>query len=82
MNSSPLSDINGNRHDGATNMRIHVNGKLACDAQVLYGRSGGLTINGQEWETISTTTPCDTIKLNPGDKVKMTSEFDLSKHKL
>ena len=63
-------------------MRIHVNGKLACDAQVLYGKSGGLTVNGKEWETISTTTPSETIKLNPGDKVKMTSEFDLTKHKL
>jgi len=63
-------------------MKIHVNGKLACDVQVLYGKSGGLTLNGQEWETIKATTPCETIKLNPGDKVKMTSEFDLTKHKL
>lgn len=63
-------------------MRILVNGTLACDATVKYGRSGGLTVNGKEWETISTTTPCETIKLSPGDKVKMTSEFDLSKHQL
>jgi hypothetical protein len=68
------------------NMKIYLNGKLVCQADAVYGEDGGLgvsTIGGQKWETITSYTPClEPIKIQPGDKVKMTSDYDLTKHRL
>jgi hypothetical protein len=65
------------------NMKLYRNGKLVCDRQAIYGSgSGGFKLNDQEWETIERYTSCDTVKLNAGDKIKMTSDYDLTKHRL
>ena len=64
-------------------MRLLVNDKIACERQAIYGQdSNALKLNDQAWETIERYTSCDTIKLKPGDKIKMTSDYDLTKHKL
>ena len=73
---------NPHRHDGALNMKVHVNGKEVCSAEAIYGREGGMSMSGQEWETISHYTPCKTIKLQRGDGFRVTSDYDLRQHKL
>jgi hypothetical protein len=69
-------------HDGSLNMKIFVNDKLACNSNAIYGADGGTSINGQKWETITAYSSCAAIKLSVGDKVKMTSDYDLREHKL
>jgi hypothetical protein len=73
---------NSHRHDGALNMKVHVNGKVACSAEAIYGQEGGMSMSGQEWETISHYTACEPIELHPEDEVKISSDFDLRQHKL
>jgi hypothetical protein len=75
--------LNGIRHDGAMNMRLYRNDKLVCDRQAIYGQgASGPKLNNEPWETIEHYTSCDTIKLKAGDKIKMTSDYDLTKHRL
>jgi hypothetical protein len=65
------------------NMKLYRNDKLVCDRQAIYGSgSGGPKLNNELWETIERYTSCETIKLNAGDKIKMTSDYDLTKHRL
>jgi len=77
-----LVDLNAHLHDGALNMKVHVNGKVVCSAEAIYGREGGMSTSGQEWETISHYTPCKTTRLHPGDQFKITSDYDLRQHNL
>jgi hypothetical protein len=63
-------------------MKVHVNGKVVCIAEAIYGREGGMSTSGQEWETISHYTPCKTTRLHPGDQFKVTSDYDLRQHTL
>jgi hypothetical protein len=71
------------RHDGAMNMKLYRNDKLVCDRKAIYGSgSSGPKLNNEPWETIERYTSCDTIKLSPGDKIKMTSDYDLTQHRL
>jgi len=77
-----LVNLNPHLHDGALNMKVHVNGTEVCSAEAIYGRGGGLHMGGQEWDTISHYTACKTIKLHPGDQLRVTSDYDLRKHKL
>jgi len=80
-----LVGITPHMHDGGLNIKIFVNDKLACHSDAIYGGlgDGGTSVNGEKWETITTYSPCtEAIKLNKGDKVKMTSDYDLRKHKL
>ena len=63
-------------------MKVHVNGTEVCSAEAIYGRGGGLRMGGQEWDTISHYTSCKTIKLHPGDQLRITSDYDLRQHKL
>jgi len=77
-----LVHLSPHLHDGALNMKIHVNDKEVCSAEAVYGREGGLSMSGQEWETISHYTSCKTTKLRPGDQLKITSDYDLRQHKL
>jgi len=70
-------------HDGAIDMNILVNGKVACKYDALYGGDGGTTVNGQKWETITSYSQClEPIKVSKNDKVTMTANYDLTKHKL
>jgi hypothetical protein len=70
------------RHDGALNMKVHINGAEACSANAVYGKEGGMGLSGEEWETISHYTPCKTLKLQPGDLLRVTADYDLRQHKL
>jgi hypothetical protein len=64
-------------------MKLYRNEKLVCDRQAIYGSgSSGPMLNNEPWETIERYTPCDTIALKAGDKIKMTSDYDLTKHRL
>jgi hypothetical protein len=65
-------------------MAVHVNGKKVCSAEAKYGREGRISMGagGQEWETISHYTACDSIELRRGDEFKITSDLDLRQHKL
>ncbi|TLD25685.1 hypothetical protein E2P81_ATG09342 [Venturia nashicola] len=72
-------------HDGAVNIKVFLNGKEICEAKALYGAEGGSAtgLDGQKWETITAYTPCDTaVPIKKGDKVYITSEYDLTKHRL
>jgi len=70
-------------HDGGLNLKMLVNGKVACTSDPIYGQDGASTVNGEKWETITSYSPCrDPIKLTRGDKVMMTSDYDLRQHKL
>jgi hypothetical protein len=72
-------------HDGGVNIKVFVNSKEVCEAKAVYGVDGGSTNapDGKKWETITAYTPCDTpIPIKKGDKVYMTSEYDLTKHRL
>jgi hypothetical protein len=72
-------------HDGGVNIKIFVNDKEVCESRAVYGVEGGATkaLDGQKWETITAYTPCDIpIPIKKGDKVYMTSEYDLTKHRL
>jgi hypothetical protein len=77
-----LRVADSNRHDGALNLKLHVNGQVVCSVEAIYGRGGGMSVSGQEWETISHYTPCKTTKLHPGDLFKITFDYDLRQHKL
>jgi hypothetical protein len=60
-----------------------VNGKVACRSLANYGGDGQAEVDGKKWETISSYTPChDPIKVAKGDKVVLSSEYDLTKHRL
>ena len=48
-----------------------------------YGGDGQVEVDGKKWETISSYTPCnDPIKVAKGDKVVLSSLYDLTKHRL
>ena len=64
-------------------MKFFVNGKLACNREAIYGKDGnGIQMDGRSWETIDRYTPCDSVRLKAGDKVWMSSDYDLTKHNL
>jgi hypothetical protein len=64
-------------------MKIYLNDELVCQSNSVYGQDGGISVNGEKWETITSYTPClEPVKIKPGDQVKMTSDYDLLKHKL
>jgi hypothetical protein len=70
-------------HDGAMNLKFLVNGQVACQADAIYGEDGGTSVAGQKWETITSYSDCkEPIKVKSGDKVGITSDYDLQKHKL
>jgi hypothetical protein len=70
-------------HDGGLNMRIVVNGKVACQSDAIYGQDGGTVVSKEKWETITSYSPCeDPVEVKAGDKIKISSDYDLRKHKL
>jgi hypothetical protein len=40
LNVKKTMPTNFRRHDGALNMKVHVNGKEICSAEAIYGREG------------------------------------------
>jgi hypothetical protein len=73
-----------NRHDGGLNVKVYLNDKLVCTSEAVYGGAEGETaIDGQKWETITSYKPClEPIPLKVGDVLMMTSDYDLTKHRL
>lgn len=72
-------------HDGGVNIKVFLNNNQICEAKAIYGSSGGsaASLDGSKWETITGYTPCDTpAAIKKGDKIHMTSEYDLTKHRL
>lgn len=90
--STPLSSSLGQEqlilvsvHDGAVNIKVFLNGAQICEAKAIYGSESGsaASLDGSKWETITGYTPCETpTPIKKGDKVYMTSEYDLTKHRL
>ncbi|KAF2672011.1 hypothetical protein BT63DRAFT_185843 [Microthyrium microscopicum] len=69
-------------HDGAVDLQILVNGKSTCRSQAIYTPSAD-KFDGKQWESITGYTTCDKpIQVKKGDKIFMTSEYDLTKHNL
>jgi hypothetical protein len=72
-------------HDGGINIKVFVNTKEVCESKAIYGSDGGATnaLDGKRWETITGYTPCEkAIPIKKGDSVYITSEYDLTKHRL
>jgi hypothetical protein len=72
-------------HDGGVNIKVFVNDKEVCESRAIYGDEGGTTnaSDGKKWETITGYTPCEVaVPIKRGDKLYMTSEYDLTKHRL
>jgi len=73
---------------GGVNIKVFLNGKQICEAKAIYGTEGSeggaaSALDGQKWETITGYTPCDTpVAIKKGDKVYITSDYDLTKHRL
>lgn len=63
-------------------MDVFINDKQVCESKAVYGDEvKGL--DGSKWATIVEYTPCnDAIKIKKGDKVYITAEYDLTKHRL
>jgi hypothetical protein len=55
-----------------------------CESRAIYGTGdGATTIGNRKWETITGYTPCQIMKqFKKGDILRMTSEYDLTKHTL
>jgi hypothetical protein len=54
-----------------------------CESKAEYGADEGVTMidGNKKWETISGYTPCAYMKrFRVGDKVRITAEYDLTKH--
>jgi hypothetical protein len=76
---------NFSSHDGGIDVKLYVNDKLVCTSNAVYGgyRASEANIAGEKWETITSYTACDRpIAITKGDKLKMSSIYDLTKHKL
>jgi hypothetical protein len=71
-------------HDGGIDAKLFLNGNLVCTATAIYGGSGGgIDVSGEKWETITSYKDCtEPIHIKKGDKLSMTSAYDLTKHRL
>jgi hypothetical protein len=72
-------------HDGGIDVKLYVNNQTVCTSNAIYGgaKSAEKTIGAEKWETITSYTLCDKpIQVKKGDILKMSSEYDLTKHKL
>jgi hypothetical protein len=69
-------------HDGGTKVEVFLNGKNVCQSRAVYGEQTA-SGTGQSWQTIVDYTPCnDAVAIKKGDKIYVTSEYDLTKYKL
>ena len=63
-------------------MRVILNGKVVCDSKAIYDQKTGTNVKGERWETIMTYEPClGPIKTKKGDKLQISSDYDVRKHK-
>jgi len=63
-------------------LKLFVNDKIACQSDTIYGGDGKVEVDGKKWETISSYSKCrEPIKLKAGDKVVLSSDYDLTKHR-
>jgi hypothetical protein len=64
-------------------MRIILNDKTVCESKAIYGQDGATSVGGEHWETITAYEPCiGPIKAKAGDKLMISSDYDLRRHKL
>jgi hypothetical protein len=64
-------------------MRIILNDKVVCESKAVYGQDGSTSVAGERWETITSYQPCiGPIAAKTGDKVVISSDYDLRAHKL
>ncbi|KAF2402560.1 hypothetical protein EJ06DRAFT_547834 [Trichodelitschia bisporula] len=78
-----IVNMRGHLHDGGVNIVFKVNNKEICNSVATYGGPGHTshTSDGKVWETIATTTLCDTpLKVTKGDKIYMEAHYDLEQH--
>ena len=65
------------------NIKLVVNDRIACQANAIYGQDGGTSVNGEKWETITSYSPCpEPVQIKSGDRIKISSDYDLRQHKL
>jgi hypothetical protein len=72
-------------HDGGVNIKAYVNGKEVCESKAVYGIAGGTVLapDGKPWQTITGYTPCENpTQIKRGDKIRISSEYDLTKYRL
>jgi hypothetical protein len=78
-----LAHLTIRSHDGGLNMKIVLNNKVVCESKAIYGQDGSTSVNGERWETITSYEPCvGPIKVKAQDKLLISSDYDLRKHKL
>ncbi|KAF2663440.1 hypothetical protein BT63DRAFT_461169 [Microthyrium microscopicum] len=83
MANGYLINLSPHMHDGAVNMKFFLNDKQVCKSDAIYGGDGGTVIDGKSWETITSYSLCkDPVRIRIGDKLKISSEYDLSRHRL
>jgi hypothetical protein len=72
-------------HDGGVDVKVYINDQMVCESKAIYGAEGGSVqaLDGQKWQTITGYTPCEKpIPFKRGDKVSMSSTYDLTKYRL
>lgn len=71
-------------HDGGIGIKVYVNDRVVCESTAIYGDEGTTnTLDGKKWQTITGYTPCEQpVQIKKGDKVSMSSEYDLTKYRL
>jgi hypothetical protein len=79
-----ILNFNPHLHDGGIGIKVFVNEKLVCESNAIYGEEGTANaLDGKKWQTITGYTPCEhPIQINKGDKISMSSEYDLTKYRL
>jgi hypothetical protein len=65
-------------------MQLLLNEKFVCNSTATYGGKGGtVTLNGKEWQTISSMSECrEPLKVKKGDNISMKSFYNTIKHPL
>ena len=84
MDDGYLVNVLPHLHDGGLNIKVYLNDKHECTSNAVYSDEGTVNaLDGKSWQTITSYTPCDhPIKIKVGDKMHMTAEYDLTKHRL
>jgi hypothetical protein len=65
-------------------MQLLLNDKFVCNSTATYGgKDGTVTINGTEWQTISSMSECqEPFRVKTGDSISMKSFYNTTKHPL
>lgn len=65
----------GHLHKGGKEVQLKVNGKIACSSKATYVGAGAT-------EKLTTMSICDPIELSKGDKISVSSLYNLKEHPL